>query len=99
MVSERKDIAFYIKLYPLSIHPGAYEKSKSIVCEKSLDLLEQAFEKKEIPKAKCDTKAVDENIQLANKLGISGTPALIFPDGRVVSGAMDSKAIIGNIRN
>ncbi len=95
MVKERKDIAFYIILYPLtSIHPEAYEKSKAIVCEKSLALLEDAFEKKQLPKAKCETKVLDENIKLAQKLGINGTPAMVFPDGRLISGMRDAKAIM-----
>lgn len=95
MVKERKDIAFYIILYPLtSIHPEAYEKSKAIVCEKSLALLDDAFEKKQLPKAKCETKVIDENIKLAQKLGINGTPAIVFPDGRVVPGVLDAKKII-----
>ena len=97
VIEERKDIAFYIKMFPLPMHAGAYDKAKAIVCEKSLALLEDAFAKKELPKPKCDTKAIDENIKLAEKLGITGTPAVIFPDGRVVAGAMDAKAIIGQI--
>jgi protein-disulfide isomerase len=94
VIAERKDIAFYIKMLALNIHPQAYEKAKAIVCEKSLTLLEDAFEKKELPKPKCETQVVDENIKLAEKLGIRGTPALIFPDGRVVPGAADAKTII-----
>ncbi len=98
VVKERKDIAFYIILYPLtSIHPEAYEKSKAIVCEKSLALLENAFEKKQLPKAKCETTVLDENIKLAQKLGINGTPAMIFPDGKVISGMRDAKTIIETI--
>ncbi|MFA4919149.1 MAG: hypothetical protein WC581_07855 [Thermodesulfovibrionales bacterium] len=46
MLEERKDIAFYIKLYPLPMHKDAYGKAKTIVCEKSLALLENAFAKK-----------------------------------------------------
>ena len=94
MVTERKDIAFYIKMMALNIHPQAYEKAKAIVCEKSLALLEDAFERKELPKPKCETQVIDENIKLAEKLGINGTPALIFPDGRVVPGAADAKSIM-----
>ena len=45
VVRERKDIAFYIKMFPLKIHPGAYDKAKTIVCEKSLKLLEDAYQK------------------------------------------------------
>ncbi len=93
VVAERKDIAFQIKLFPLPMHKEAFEKSKAIVCEKSLPLLESAFEKKAIPKAKCKTAAIDQNIELAKKLGISGTPALILPNGKVVSGFRDAAAI------
>jgi thiol:disulfide interchange protein DsbC len=94
VIAERKDIAFYIKMLALNIHPQAYEKAKAIVCEKSLTLLEDAFERKELPKPKCETQVIDENIKLAEKLGIRGTPALIFPDGRVIPGAADAKSII-----
>ena len=85
VIEERKDIAFYIKMFPLKIHPAAYEKAKAIVCEKSLTLLDEAFEKKPLPKPKCETSVIDENIKLAEKLGISGAPSLILPDGRVIS--------------
>ncbi len=93
VVQERKDVAFYKKMYPLKIHPEAYEKSKAIVCEKSVELLEKAFEKKPLPKPKCETTAVDENIKLAEKLGISGTPVLVMPDGRLISGYREAKAL------
>lgn len=97
VISERKDIAFYIILYPLPMHKEAYDKSKAMMCEKNekgLKLLEDAFAKKEIPKAKCDTKVIDENIKLAGKYGISGTPAMIFPDGILLSGKRDAATII-----
>jgi thiol:disulfide interchange protein DsbC len=94
VIAERKDIAFYIILYPLPMHKEAYGKSKAIICEKSLELLEAAFEKKPLPKPSCETTVIDENIKLAEKLGISGTPAMVFPDGGLVSGAMEPDAII-----
>ncbi|OGW72466.1 MAG: hypothetical protein A3J72_00490 [Nitrospirae bacterium RIFCSPHIGHO2_02_FULL_40_19] len=94
VISERKDIVFHIIMYPLAMHKDAYEKSKAIVCEKSLKLLDDAFERKELPKPKCETKAIDENIEAAKKLGINGTPALIFPDGRLFSGYATAESII-----
>ena len=97
MITERRDIAFYIILYPLPMHKDAYDKAKAILCEKSLDLLDAAFEKKPLPKPSCDTKAVDENLKLAEKLGITGTPAVIFPDGTLIPGAMEADAIIRQI--
>ncbi len=99
VTDQRKDIVFYIKLFPLKNHPEAFQKSKSIVCEKSLALLEDAFEKKPIPKPKCETSAVDENIKLAQKLGITSVPSLILPDGRMVPGYKDARSLIQLIGN
>lgn len=97
VLEERKDIVFYVKMFPLAMHKGAYEKAKAIVCEKSLKLLEEAYERKQLPAPKCETTVIDENIKLAEKLGIRGTPALIFPDGTVIPGAIDAKSIINQI--
>ena len=98
-IEERKDIVFYIKLYPLKMHPEAYEKSKTIVCEKSLALLEAAYEKKPLPKPSCETMVIDENIKLAEKLGITSLPSIVLPDGRVFPGYRDAKSLIGLIGN
>ena len=100
IIEERKDISFYIKIYPLvKIHPGAYEKAKAIVCEKSLTLLDDALAGKPLPKPNCETTIVDENIRLAEKLGILSLPALVLPDGRVISGYVDSKTLTNLIGN
>jgi hypothetical protein len=79
------------------MHKGAYEKAKVIVCEKSLTLLEDVFAKKTIPPPKCETTAIDENIELAEKLGISGTPAIILPNGTLVPGYKEADALIALI--
>lgn len=96
VVVQRKDIAFYIKLLPLQIHPDAYWKSKSILCNKSLKFLEDNFEKKPIPRPdpNCQARGVDENINLAKELGINGTPTTIFPDGSVHPGYMEAAKLI-----
>ena len=99
VTDQRKDIVFYIKLFPLKNHPEAYQKSKSIVCEKSLALLEEAFEKKPIPKPKCETSVVDENIKLAEKQGITSVPSLVLPDGRIFPGYKDARSLIQLIGN
>jgi len=99
IVEERKDIAFYIKMFPLKIHPQAYEKAKAIVCEKSLALLDDAHGGKQLPKPKCETTIIDDNIKLAEKLGISSLPSLVFPDGRVITGYQDAKTLLNMIGN
>jgi thiol:disulfide interchange protein DsbC len=93
ILSERKDIAFYLMLMPLKFHPDAYWKSESIMCAKSVDLLEDNFDKKPIPKPDCETEAVDRNIALGKDLGITGTPTLVMPDGFVVVGGKDAAAL------
>lgn len=97
VVEKRKDIAFYIKLFPLRMHPDAYWKSKSIICNKSLELLEDNFDKKPIPQPNCKTDEVDKNIKLAGELGISSTPTLILPDGSVHAGFLEAGEIINMV--
>lgn len=99
ILEQRKDIVFYLKMFPIrSIHKKAYDKAKAIVCaeskEKGLQLLEDAYGKKELPAPTCDTTAVDDNIAMAEKLGIRATPAIVFADGRVVTGALGSDQLI-----
>ena len=94
VVEKRKDIAFYILLYPLPMHKDSARISKAIQCKKSLSLLDEAFEKKKIPDPTCESTAIDDNIKLGQKLGINGTPALILPDGVLVSGYRDADALI-----
>ncbi len=97
VIEKRKDIVFFIKMYPLPMHKNAYEKAKAIVCEKSLQLLEDAFDHKPLPAAKCETKALDENIKLAEQLGIRGTPAIILPNGTLSPGYKEADALIALI--
>ncbi len=97
IVEERKDIAFYIKMFPLRSHPGAYEKAKAIVCQKSVALLEDAYAGKALPKPACETTAVDESMKLGEKIGISSVPTIVLPDGKLMPGANDAKTLIGMI--
>jgi thiol:disulfide interchange protein DsbC len=94
IVKDRNDIVFFIKMFPLKMHPNAFEKSKSIVCGKSLKLLEDAFEGKALPPANCPANAVAENVKLGEKLGITGTPAIILPDGAIVPGFKPAAELI-----
>ena len=93
IIAENDEIAFYIKLLPLKIHPTAYKKSKSIVCRKSLALLERSYDGRPLPEPSCETTEVDDNIELAERLGINTTPTIILPDGGVVVGFKDREAL------
>jgi thiol:disulfide interchange protein DsbC len=99
LASLEPDLAICIKMYPLRMHPGAYDRARAILASGSLDTLNKAFAGGTLPAPaeKDSKKAVDETIQLAKSLGIEGTPALVFPDGRLIIGfrsAQDMHALL-----
>lgn len=94
VVKKRSDVAFLIKLLPLDIHPKAYEKAKTILCEKSLELLEKSLAKEDLPPASCETDQIEKNRALAIKLRVGSTPTLIFPDGRAMPGFKSADDIL-----
>ncbi|GBD99273.1 thiol:disulfide interchange protein DsbC precursor [bacterium BMS3Abin07] len=98
ILKKRKDIAFYIILYPLKIHKDAQRKAESIMCEKdgkkARKMLDDAFKGRPVPDPSCNNDTVKNNIALAKKLGITGTPAIIFSDGRLVRGYLKADKLI-----
>lgn len=97
VVRRDPNIAFLIKLFPLKMHPNAYEVSKSIICNKSMELLEISFAGKPVPPASCDTPVVDQTLALVVELGIRSTPTLVLPDGLVVPGYKNAEALLALI--
>ncbi len=94
VVEKRKDIAFYIKLFPLPMHKGSKEKAQAIECKRSLEMLDDAFAGKPLPKPSCPATEIDRNLELGRKLGVNGTPTIILPNGKTVVGAMDAETLI-----
>ena len=98
-MSQRSDIAFYLKMMPLvELHPQAYDKSKAFVCEpsneKAIKMLEDAYARMSIPPATCETDVIDETLRLAQTLGINGTPTIFFSDGSRASGALKAEQLM-----
>ncbi|MBI5576727.1 MAG: DsbC family protein [Deltaproteobacteria bacterium] len=89
-----KDVAFFIKLYSRNNNPASAEKAKAVICSKSLSMLEDAYAGKKLAPGDCKTDAVEESFKLAEKLKIRGTPAMVFPDGTVVSGYRPADALL-----
>jgi thiol:disulfide interchange protein DsbC len=89
------DVAVYIMLYPLPMHPGAYDKSRAILETKSMEMLDKAFDGKDVPKPSRENSktALDEIIKFANANGISGTPTMVMPDGKVEVGMRDAETL------
>jgi len=95
VVETDPDIVFFIKLFPLvKLHPDSVRISRSVLCANSLEMLEDSFIGKPIPDPTCDTDAIDRTIELARELGISSTPTVILPDGRVSPGYKKAEDIL-----
>jgi thiol:disulfide interchange protein DsbC len=84
LAARRPDIAFFLKVFAL-ISPDP-QIPRSIICGRSLSMLEDAYERKPVPKQDCATRELDENMQFVQANGIDAAPAIIFPDGSLHSG-------------
>lgn len=86
LVAKRPDIAFYLKIFAI-ISPDP-QTAKSILCARSLSMLEDAYERKPVPKQECASKELDDNMRFAEENGIDSAPALILPDGSLHLGLL-----------
>jgi thiol:disulfide interchange protein DsbC len=94
IIAERGDIAFYMKLFPLSSHPDSYRISTSIICDGSLTYLEKSFNDEPVPDPSCKTDEIDNNLALVKKLGIRSTPTLVLPDGTILPGFKPAEKLL-----
>lgn len=99
VAAERTDIAFYIKMLPLKIHPESYKLAKSIVCSRSVRSLESAFDGQALPEPSCQSSEVDNNILLAESLGITSTPTMVLPDGNLMVGYKEASELVAAIQS
>ena len=100
IVARDPDVAFFIRVYARNNNPATVKKALSIVCGKkdSAKLLDDAFAGKALPPPACKTKTVEETTAIARRLGIQGTPAIVLPDGRLISGYRPADTLLGLIR-
>ncbi|OYV98576.1 MAG: hypothetical protein B7Z62_03560 [Deltaproteobacteria bacterium 37-65-8] len=93
------DVAFLVMPYPRNRNDQAtYRKCLAVVCSKSEKLLDDAYAGKEVPAPTCKSDAVDDTMKLADRLKIQGTPTMILPDGRMISGYMEAEALLALLR-
>lgn len=94
-LSTLTDYTKYVFLFPLdTLHPGASKKAAAVWCSKDRSKAwEDLMQSGAVPKSKtCDTP-IPKLAELANKLHIYGTPAIIFEDGRMIPGAIPAAQI------
>ena len=89
------DLAIYVMLFPLPMHPAAFDKSRTAFEKKTHEVIDMIFEGKEVPKPASDSskKAIEEIIKFGSANGISGTPTMVFPDGKLVVGGRDAEGL------
>jgi len=93
-----KGVKVYTFLMPLeSIHKHARAKSEAIWCAKDKHKALQAVmlddkQAADLKSKECKTP-IDENIALAESLGINGTPTLIAGDGRKHAGSFKAEQL------
>jgi thiol:disulfide interchange protein DsbC len=94
IIRTKKDIAFYIKMFPLQSHPNSYQKAKTIICTKSAKMLADSLSGQPLPPPVCETDQIERNRKLAEDLHINSTPTLIFPNGSVMPGFKSAEGIL-----
>ncbi len=88
-VAMMDNVTQYVFLLPI-LGPDSLEKAKRIWCDsdRAKAWQEWMIEGKApapVP-GSCDTRAIERNLQLGQKLAIGGTPAIILPDGSRIGG-------------
>ena len=91
-----KNVTIRTFLYPI-LGQDSVEKSRNIFCSANASSVWQGWmtQGKAIPPRanNCPAVAIDRNVALGQRLRVTGTPAIFFPNGEVIRGAADLAAI------
>ena len=96
VVKTNPEIAFYIKLVPFK--PSSKQTAQTILCNKSMEQLEKAFAGESLPEPTCQSETIGNNLMLAQKLGINGTPSSVLPNGIISPGFKSAEELIKTIQ-
>ena len=88
------NVTVHMFLYPV-LGADSVDKTKNIWCAKDKAKVWQDNMVRDVPvpKAACDTTAIDRNIDFGRKHKITGTPTIFFADGSRVPGAINTAQI------
>ena len=88
------DVTIHMFLYPI-LSADSTDKSKNIWCAKDKAKTWQDVMVRDlpVPKASCDTAAIDRNIEFGKKYKITGTPTIFFANGSRVPGAVSAQQV------
>ena len=91
------NVTIYVMLYPIEeLHPDARKKSEAVWCSsdraKSWDNLMLYGKEPAAAASECKTP-LDEIHKVAERLSITGTPGLVFENGKLVPGTLKTEQI------
>ena len=99
-LAKLQDVTIYTFLYPI-LGPDSQAKSKDIWCAQDSAKVWRAWMVDGVtpPKSmgKCDTAALERNIEFGKKHRVQGTPAVVFEDGTRVPGAIPLESLEKNL--
>ncbi|HZY19819.1 MAG TPA: DsbC family protein [Ramlibacter sp.] len=86
------NVTIHMFLYPI-LGPDSLVKSRNVWCARDKGRAWQDWMVRDIvvppaPAPGCDTTALDRNREFGRKYQITGTPTLVFADGKRISGAI-----------
>ncbi|MES2950564.1 MAG: DsbC family protein [Pseudomonadota bacterium] len=90
-LKQLKNVTVYTFAYPI-LSPDSEQKSRTIWCAKDRAKMWDEWMLKgtlpEVENAACDAASVERNLALGQRLRISGTPTIVFEDGRRSAGML-----------
>ncbi len=99
-LAKLQDVTIYTFLYPI-LGADSTAKSKDIWCASDSGKVWRAWmvDGMAPPRniAKCDTAALERNVEFGKKHRVQGTPALVFEDGTRVPGAIPLEQLEKNL--
>jgi thiol:disulfide interchange protein DsbC len=99
-LAKLQDVTIYTFLYPI-LGPDSNAKSKDIWCAQDSAKTWRAWMVDGVtpPKSmgKCDTAALERNVEFGKKHRVQGTPAVVFEDGTRVPGAIPLESLEKNL--
>ncbi len=94
------NVTVYLYLYPV-LGPDSVEKSRNVWCakDKAKAWTDWMMRDQVTPPGNCDAAALARNAEFGKKYKITGTPTLIFANGKRVPGAINTEQIEQHLAN
>lgn len=94
VLAKDPSVSFTVLLFSRNNDPAAAKRAAAALCGGTEEALDRAYAGTEPGDGSCGMDRVAEIAEAASKLSLRGTPAMIFPDGRVVVGYREGDVIL-----